>query len=58
MQTGSVIQNWKEGNLIDDLLEFIARGGLILGICNGFQLLAKLGLVPAFNNAYLQGMFL
>ncbi len=41
-------------NLIDDLLEFIARGGLILGICNGFQLLAKLGLVPAFNNAYLQ----
>lgn len=41
-------------NLIDDLLEFVARGGLILGICNGFQLLAKLGLVPAFERAYLQ----
>ena len=25
---------------------FIARGGLIIGICNGFQALIKLGLVP------------
>ena len=37
-------------NLIDSLLEFVTRGGLILGICNGFQLLAKLGLVPAFES--------
>lgn len=44
----------KGRNLIDDLLEFVAQGGLILGICNGFQLLAKLGLVPAFGRAYLQ----
>lgn len=41
-------------NLIDSLLELVARGGLILGICNGFQLLAKLGLVPAFELAYLE----
>ena len=44
----------KGRNLIDDLLEFVSRGGLILGICNGFQLLAKLGLVPAFDRSYLQ----
>ncbi|MFH0960056.1 MAG: phosphoribosylformylglycinamidine synthase subunit PurQ [Pseudomonadota bacterium] len=41
-------------NLIDKLLGFVTRGGLILGICNGFQLLAKLGLVPAFELAYLE----
>ncbi len=26
---------------------FVARGGLIIGICNGFQTLIKLGLLPA-----------
>ncbi len=30
------------------------NGGLILGICNGFQLLVKLGLLPAWNKQYLQ----
>ncbi|MGC8604419.1 MAG: phosphoribosylformylglycinamidine synthase subunit PurQ [Desulfomonilaceae bacterium] len=44
----------KGRNLIQDLLEFVTQGGLILGICNGFQLLAKLGLVPAFDGGYLQ----
>ena len=39
--------------LVDQLLTFIANGGLILGICNGFQLLVKLGLLPALDNAYL-----
>jgi phosphoribosylformylglycinamidine synthase len=29
-----------------DLSEFMARGGLILGICNGFQALANLGVLP------------
>lgn len=28
---------------------FIARGGLIIGICNGFQALVKLGLLPYGN---------
>lgn len=31
---------------LDLLLEFYQRGGLILGICNGFQILTKLGLLP------------
>ena len=39
--------------LVDQLLAFIANGGIILGICNGFQLLVKLGLLPALDNAYL-----
>ncbi|GHV51025.1 phosphoribosylformylglycinamidine synthase [Deltaproteobacteria bacterium] len=38
--------------LMRQLLEFLDKGGLILGICNGFQLLAKLGLLPALDKDY------
>lgn len=33
-------------NLRQELSEFINRGKLILGICNGFQVLVKMGLLP------------
>lgn len=36
-----------ERRLVDDLRQFIGDEKLVLGICNGFQLMAKLGLVPA-----------
>jgi len=36
----------------DALMRFIERKRLILGICNGFQLMAKLGLVPALGDRY------
>ena len=39
-------------SLFEHIRTFISRGKIILGICNGFQLLAKLGLVPALNGAY------
>lgn len=39
--------------LLNQLLEFMGKGGLILGICNGFQLLVKLGLLPALDKQYL-----
>jgi len=32
--------------LFDRILRFIQDGKLILGVCNGFQLMAKLGLIP------------
>ncbi|MDD6088462.1 MAG: phosphoribosylformylglycinamidine synthase subunit PurQ [Desulfovibrionaceae bacterium] len=35
--------------LLDGLRTFLHRGGLILGICNGFQLLVKLGILPALD---------
>lgn len=38
--------------LLDQLKTFFQAGGLILGICNGFQLLVKLGLLPALGGAY------
>lgn len=36
----------------DRLVHFIENGRLILGICNGFQLMAKLGLAPALEGGY------
>jgi phosphoribosylformylglycinamidine synthase len=40
--------------LVEQLLTFIRKGGVILGICNGFQLLVKLGLLPALDGAYFE----
>ncbi|HEX5773740.1 MAG TPA: phosphoribosylformylglycinamidine synthase subunit PurQ, partial [Geomobilimonas sp.] len=36
-------------HLIDQLLRFIQVGKPILGVCNGFQLMVKMGLLPAFE---------
>ncbi len=41
-------------SLFAGLKEFVERGNLVLGICNGFQLLVKLGLLPACDNNYFQ----
>jgi phosphoribosylformylglycinamidine synthase len=39
----------KGGRLFDQLQGFAADGGLMIGICNGFQLMVKLGLLPALG---------
>ena len=39
--------------LVDQFTRFIADGKLILGVCNGFQLMAKMGMLPGFNGEYL-----
>jgi phosphoribosylformylglycinamidine synthase subunit PurQ / glutaminase len=38
--------------LFDRLVEFVEHGGLVLGICNGFQLLTRLGLLPGVGLEY------
>lgn len=38
--------------LLSQLKAFFEAGGLVLGICNGFQLLVKLGLLPALGGDY------
>src|SRR5512133_441964 len=35
--------------LVEQFLRFIAAGKLILGVCNGFQLMVKMGLLPALS---------
>jgi phosphoribosylformylglycinamidine synthase I len=32
--------------LMKEVIEFASKGGLVLGICNGFQILTELGLLP------------
>ena len=40
------------GPLADQILQFIADGKLVIGICNGFQILVKMGLLPALDRDY------
>ena len=40
--------------LLDSLTRFLEDGKLVLGICNGFQLLVKLGVLPAIDGARFQ----
>lgn len=39
-------------NMMERIEEFIAKGKLVIGICNGFQSLVNLGLLPGFDNNY------
>ncbi len=39
-------------HLGEELEAFIAAGGLVIGICNGFQALVNLGLLPGFDGDY------
>lgn len=40
-------------HLLEQLLGFINDGKLILGVCNGFQLMVKMGLLPGLGGQYL-----
>jgi phosphoribosylformylglycinamidine synthase len=50
--SGRVLANKFRYNLREDLMSFINADKLILGICNGFQILVKMGVLPAFNRNY------
>ena len=39
--------------LVDQFCRFIAAGKLIMGVCNGFQLMVKMGMLPGFDGNYL-----
>ncbi len=49
---GSVFANKIRFRLYDDLLAFIDRGGLAIGICNGFQTMVRLGMLPGLDGDY------
>ncbi len=40
-------------NIGDQILDFVDKGNLVLGICNGFQALVNLGLLPGFDQDYI-----
>jgi phosphoribosylformylglycinamidine synthase I len=47
---GKILANELKLKLGDDIRCFIKRGGLILGICNGFQVLVKAGILPPLED--------
>ncbi|MGH1340025.1 MAG: phosphoribosylformylglycinamidine synthase subunit PurQ [Nannocystales bacterium] len=47
--SGRVFANRVKARLGDRLARFVDDGGLVLGICNGFQTIVKLGLVPGLE---------
>ena len=49
---GFVFANRIRWRLYDELLAFIDGGGLAIGICNGFQTMVRLGLLPGFDGDY------
>lgn len=51
--SGKVLAN-KIKFKVDEIYEFISTGRLILGICNGFQVLVKSGILPGIDNKYEQ----
>jgi len=49
ISAGKVLANELRLKLGKDVQNFIDNGGLILGICNGFQVLVKAGILPRTN---------
>ena len=52
--SGRVFANLIKYNLMDELLDFIGKDKLAVGICNGFQIITKLGIVPDIGNSHNQ----
>ncbi len=40
--------------LQDEITRFVENGGIVIGICNGFQVLVNLGLLPGFETGELK----
>jgi phosphoribosylformylglycinamidine synthase I len=50
--SGKILANELKFGIEDDVQKFIKDGKLIIGICNGFQVLVKSGLVPNLAGDY------
>jgi len=47
--SGRILANELRLKLADDIKQFICEGKLVIGICNGFQILAKAGILPGLG---------
>ncbi|MBT9137636.1 MAG: Phosphoribosylformylglycinamidine synthase subunit PurQ [Syntrophomonadaceae bacterium] len=52
--SGKVLANKIKINLGDEVRKFISEGKLIIGICNGFQVMVKAGLLPDISDCVTQ----
>lgn len=51
---GTVFSNRVKFGLKKELEEFIESGKLVIGICNGFQTMTRMGIVPAIDSLFKQ----
>jgi phosphoribosylformylglycinamidine synthase I len=58
ISAGKILANELRLKLGEDIQRFVERGGLILGICNGFQVLVKAGILPQVENGGRQRLTL
>ena len=49
---GFVFANRIRHRMYDRLVAFIEQGGLAIGICNGFQMMTRLGMLPGLDGDY------
>ncbi len=49
--SGRILANELRLKLGEDVKKFIANGNLVIGICNGFQILTKAGILPGLGSA-------
>lgn len=49
--SGKALANKIKNNLMQEFQSFLENDTLMLGICNGFQVIVNLGIVPAINNS-------
>ncbi|MBF0531589.1 MAG: phosphoribosylformylglycinamidine synthase I [Candidatus Omnitrophica bacterium] len=54
IESGRVLANELRVYLADSLRDFIRRRKLIIGICNGFQILVKAGILPGADSVVAQ----
>ena len=52
--SGTVFANRLKFRLSEDIKAFVKAGKLVIGICNGFQTLTRLGLAPALDGRYFE----
>lgn len=49
---GNALANRIRNHLFDNVKEFVEKDNLAIGICNGFQVMTNLGLLPALDGQY------
>ncbi len=49
VRAGAIFAARMKSRLSEDLVDFVKSGKPVLGICNGFQILVELGLLPAMS---------
>jgi len=52
ISAGKILSNEIKFKLREQISEFIEKGKLIIGICNGFQVLVKCGILPSFSDSF------